>query len=260
MNAIAIAAFIFIVITVTFFYMAGRRNKSNNIIPANTRRLLSDNVAFFKNLDDARKDQFEGRVKDFLSDVSIKGVEVVVDDLDRVLVAAGAIIPIFNFPDWRYSNISEVLLYKGTFNKEFDTDGTARNVLGMVGDGAMHRIMILSQPSVRSSFKSATDGHNTVIHEFVHLLDKADGATDGIPEYLLAQPNIVPWVKRMHQTIGIMKAKKHSDINIYGATNDAEFFAVVSEYFFERPGKLKENHPEIYELMEEMFVPGKAIS
>jgi Mlc titration factor MtfA (ptsG expression regulator) len=172
-----------------------------------------------------------------------------------VLVAAGAIIPIFAFPNWRYNNISEVLLYKGTFNKEYNTDGAGRDVLGMVGDGAMRREMILSQPSLRASFRNHKDGHNTAIHEFAHLIDKADGETDGVPEYLLAQPFILPWVTRMHETIKQMRSSNHSDINIYGATNDAEFFAVVSEYFFERPTELKAHHPELYGMLEEMFSP-----
>ena len=59
----------------------------------------------------------------------------------------------------------------------------------------------------------------------------------------------------MHETINEMKALGHSDINGYGATNDAEFFAVISEYFFERPDKLKDHHPELYTMLEEMFHP-----
>ncbi|MEI9935363.1 MAG: M90 family metallopeptidase [Ferruginibacter sp.] len=128
---------------------------------------------------------------------------------------------------------------------------------GMVGDGALHRQMILSQPSVRSSFQHPQDGHNTVIHEFVHLIDKADGATDGIPEYLLSRPYVLPWINQIHQTIKEMNDKGHSVINFYGATNDAEFFAVVSEYFFERPAELKTHHPELYNLLEQMFHPSK---
>ena len=59
----------------------------------------------------------------------------------------------------------------------------------------------------------------------------------------------------MHTTIQAMRQTGHSDINLYGATNDTEFFAVVSEYFFEAPEKLKEHHPELYALLEEMFHP-----
>ena len=226
-------------------------------MPVTTKELLLNNVAFYKDLSDANKIAFEKRITQFLQTVIITGVNTTVSDLDYILIASGAIIPIFAFPDWMYTNIDEVLLYKDTFNEEYKTDGNQRNILGMVGDGAMQRQMVLSQPSVRTSFKNATDGHNTVIHEFVHLIDKADGTTDGVPEYLLSKPYILPWINKIHETISQMKQNNHSDINLYGATNDAEFLAVVSEYFFEKPEALKEHHPELYSLLEQMFTVSK---
>ena len=253
MNVGLVISLVVIVIGYIIFRKAFRTNKSNYIVPANTAQLLAENVAFYNNLGNDNKPLFEQRVKDFLTNIAVRGVDTTIDDTDRVLVAAGAIIPIFAFPDWKYNNLAEVLLYKGTFNREYNTDGNDRNVLGMVGDGAMHREMILSQPSLRASFKNPTDGQNTAIHEFAHLIDKADGSTDGVPEYLLAHPYITPWVARMHEIIKEMKERNRSDINLYGATNDAEFFAVVSEYFFERPDELKEHHPELFEMLEQMF-------
>jgi len=244
---------------VVFFGIAVYNDRKKRIknysLPPTTKQILETHVDFYKKLDDAQKLLFEARIKDFLANTTIRGVDVTVEDIDKILIASGAIIPIFAFPDWKYNNISEILLYKGTFDRSFHTDGGERNVLGMVGDGAMHREMVLSKPSVRTSFDNPNDGQNTVIHEFVHLLDKADGATDGIPEYLLSQPAVIPWVNRIHETIEEMKKKQHSDINMYGATNDAEFFAVISEYFFERPDKLQANHPELFEMLQQMFLP-----
>lgn len=253
MNAVLIVAILFIVLTSAFFYFAGRKNGSNYIVPAGMEKMLLGNVSFYRELDEQQRSEFAARVKDFLATVAIRGIETSVEDIDRVLVGAGAVIPIFGFPGWRYRNISEVLLYKGTFNKQFETDGKNRNVLGMVGDGAMHRVMILSQPSLRSSFQRPTDGHNTVIHEFVHLIDKADGAVDGVPEYLLARPYLLPWIREMREQVAIMKTKGRSDIDMYGASSDAEFLAIVSEYFFEKPGHLKDRHPELYDLLAHMF-------
>ncbi len=254
-----IGLIIIIVITIIAIaiYADRKRRIHNYQLPANTRSLLSDNVPFYNNLDDKGRLQFETRIKDFLANTSVRGVDVEVDDLDRILVASGAIMLIFAFPDWKYNNISEVLLYKGTFSRDYKTDGSGRDVLGMVGDGVMHREMILSKPSLRSSFQNPVDGHNTVIHEFAHLIDKADGEVDGMPEYLLSQPHLLPWANIVHETIKEMKGKRHSDIDFYGAKNDSEFFAVISEYFFERPDKLKEHHPELYALLDEMFRPQK---
>ena len=125
------------------------RNKSKKKkpykLPAGARQLLNEHVSFYRNLTDENKTIFEKRITDFLAHVTITGVGATVEDLDRILIASGAIIPIFAFPDWRYNNISEVLLYKDTFNREYKMEGKDRNVLGMVGDGAMNRQMILSK-------------------------------------------------------------------------------------------------------------------
>ena len=250
---IGLIILILVLIYALNLYLQKQKRIHDFKMPADTQQLLLDNVAFYTALDDSQRIVFERRIKDFLQHVTITGIGTSVEPIDQILIASGAIILIFGFEDWRYNNISEILLYKDSFNDEYSTDGNNRNILGMVGDGALKRQMILSQASVRSSFKNATDGHNTVIHEFAHLIDKADGATDGIPEYLLARPFVLPWAKIMHQTIQEMKQNKSHDINFYGTTNDAEFFAVVAEYFFERPDALKGHHPELYGLLDKIF-------
>ena len=113
-------------------------------------------------------------------------------------------------------------------------------------------MMILSQYELRQAFISKTSKSNVAIHEFVHLVDKTDGAVDGIPEFLLEKKYILPWLDLMQKKIEDIIDDK-SDINPYGATNQAEFFAVVSEYFFERPDMLKSKHPELYELLKKIF-------
>jgi len=112
--------------------------------------------------------------------------------------------------------------------------------------------MVISQHELRQGFINKTGKSNTAIHEFVHLLDKADGAVDGIPENLMDKAYVKPWLNLVHQKIAAMQAGK-TDINMYGATNQAEFFAVVAEYFFERPDLFKKKHPDLYELMSIFF-------
>jgi len=84
------------------------------------------------------------------------------------------------------------------------------------------------------------------------LVDKTDGSTDGIPEFILGREYILPWVQLMHRELERLRTSA-SDIDAYGATNEAEFFAVVSEYFFERPELLKAKHPELYALLSRIF-------
>lgn len=235
-----------------------RKPKKNEVTSPATKTvfsaILSENVVFYQRLDAAGKEAFIQKVIQFLERTHIEGVGTEIEDIDRVLVAASAIIPIFNFGDWQYRNLTNVIVYPDTFNQQFQYEGKDRSVLGMVGTGFMHGQMILSKSALRNGFRPVVDGQNTAIHEFVHLLDKSDGSIDGIPQLLLQHSYIIPWVKAMENEIKRIEKGK-SDINPYASTNEAEFLAVVSEYFFENPAKFQDKHPELYSMMETMFKP-----
>ena len=248
-----IASVLFFALCLALFFVIRKRKRYVFAVPDNIPQLLSDHVAYYRELEPEQKTAFEKRVKAFLSYIRIHGVNTEVEDLDKVLVASSAVIPVFGFDEWRYYNLKDVLLYGDRFNTEdFSTTGDERHTLGMVGTGAMQRMMILSKPALRQGFLNESRKDNTGIHEFVHLLDKADGATDGIPEALLHQQYTIPWIKYMSEAIHHIKAG-HSDIDVYGATSHAEFFAVAAEYFFNRPDLFKISHPELFALMEKIF-------
>ena len=215
--------------------------------------ILQQEVPFFQTLDESEKDRFREEVRIFLTEKRITGIKTSVDDTVRVLVAASAIIPIFGFPGWEWNQISEVLLYPTTFNEQYEIGRLGEHdVLGMVGTGAMNRMMILSKPELLQGFRAAQDRKNVGIHEFTHLLDKSDGAIDGVPSVGLPRSVVTPWLKLVHKEMGNIRAG-HSDINPYGLKNEAEFFAVASEYFFENPDKMKRKHPELYAMLERVF-------
>lgn len=218
----------------------------------NWKNILSKRVAFYVKLSDLEKTRFEDAILQFLNDVTISGIEVKIDDTDRLLVASSAVIPLFGFPGWKYRNINEVLLYQGAFDQSYKTKGKDRNVLGMVGSGAMNRMMILSKPALHQGFRIPMGKSNVGIHEFVHLLDMADGVIDGLPEVLMQQQYVLPWLHEMHEEISDIK-NRNSKINPYGATNEAEFLSVVAEYFFNQPDHFEKNHPELFDLMEKIF-------
>ena len=245
--AIALAALIFVLLT-----LPKKKPAPGKPLPVAYRLLLAEHVPFYQALSTDRQKEFEERIQVFLSKVRITGIKTTVEDIDKVLVAASAIIPIFNFPGWEYVNLGEVLLYPGSFDHEFGQEGPGRNIAGMVGTGPLQRSMILSQVELRDGFVNKDGRHNTGIHEFVHLVDKTDGSTDGLPEFMLNNHYMKPWLQLMHREIRDIRENK-SDIDPYGATNEAEFFAVVSEYFFERPDLLKERHPGLYEMLLRIF-------
>ncbi|MGC4102726.1 M90 family metallopeptidase [Ferruginibacter sp.] len=250
---------LFAIVLVLIFsglYFASTKRSTNKTVLDNAASVndavLADNIAFFRALDKSEQQRFEKEIIEFLSYVKITGVNTEVTDLDRILVAASAVIPVFAFPEWKYSNLKEVLLYPDTFNNDFKTEGEGRNVLGMVGSGYMEGKMLLSKYALEQGFTNDSDKNNTAIHEFVHLVDKADGDTDGIPKQLLSKQYTIPWLDMTYKLMQEM-LKGKSDINPYGTTNQAEFFAVVSEYFFERPDLLQQKHPELYQLLHEIF-------
>jgi len=241
-----------LIIIIILFVFNISRAKETISLPENYRELLNDYVKFYRQLDEEGKKMFEKRVEHFLSTVQITGVNAIAEDIDRLLIAAGAIIPVYTISDWQYVNLHEVLLYPGAFNEDFDQGGSNRHISGMVGTGAMQHIMIITKWQLRQGFINNNDAHNTAIHEFVHLIDKMDGTMDGVPEIILERKYIDRWKNIMDSTILEMK-NDGSDINSYGATSQREFFAVVSEYFFERPDLLKANHPELYEMLGKIY-------
>jgi len=221
--------------------------------PTPWEHVLERKVPYFQTLDESEQKRFREEVCIFLNEKRITGIKTSVDDTVRVLVAASAIIPIFGFPGWEWDQISEVLIYPTTFNEQYEIGHVGdRDVLGMVGRGAMNRMMILSKPELLQGFRAAQDRKNVGIHEFSHLLDKTDGAVDGVPSIGLPQSAVTPWLKLIHQEMENIQSG-HSDINPYGLKNEAEFFAVVSEYFFENPDKMIRKHPELYAMLEQIF-------
>lgn len=221
--------------------------------PAEWEEILLENVAFFVDLPEQDKQRFRDELRTFISEKRITGVKTDVDETTRVLAASSAIIPIFGFTDWQWNQIREILIYPMRFTEDFAMgNGAAHSTLGMVGSGAMNGVMILSKPDLLSGFRNPRDKRNVGIHEFAHLLDKADGVIDGVPGVGLEREAIQPWLALMQREMQRIR-RGQSDIDPYGLTNEAEFFAVVSEYFFERPERLQRDHPELYGMLAKIF-------
>lgn len=239
-----------------FFFSRFKRKKQlqlDQMDEARCEAMLAEHVTFYTRLSELERRRFLLEVLRFLQDVSIEGVGTTVDPLDQALIAASAIIPIFSFPDWRYRHLTNIILYPDTFNEAFEFQGEHRHTLGMVGEGYMNGQMLLSKKALHKGFSPQAGSSNTAIHEFVHLIDRRDGTIDGVPESILAKPYVIPWLQLMHQEMKKIQMGQ-SDIDSYALTNQAEFFAVVSEYFFEKPDKLREHHPALYKMLSRMFL------
>ena len=214
--------------------------------------VLSTRVAFYRALDPAEKERFRKLVRIFLDEVRVTGIRTEVDDVVLALVGASAVIPIFGFPDWEYARLGEVLIYPGSFDSDYRTEGTSeRPIIGMTGLKSLRGVMILSKPDLIAGFERPTDRINVGLHEFAHLVDIADGHLDGLP------PGVPLELARQWVAYVADELRDPPDgkglIEPYGYTDEAEYFAVLSEYFFEQPGRLKEKDPVLYERLERMF-------
>lgn len=214
---------------------------------------LNSHVSFYRRLSAADKICFEQRCILFLQTTQVEGSQdVVITDEDKLLVAASAIIPVWGFPEWHYLNIKTVVLLPGRFNEHYQYGMDDSRISGMVGTGVMAGKMALSKPDLHLGFNNDVDKQNVGIHEFVHLVDMADGQCDGFPERVTEYEYCAPWFEFVHHKINQVEQGK-SNINDYAATNSAEFFAVSSEYFFERPKMLKRKHPKLYDYLSQFY-------
>jgi hypothetical protein len=224
--------------------------KPEREFPYRWRNILQDKVDFYKKLKREEKQLFEFKVHVFLLNVRILGMQTEVSHEDRVLVAASAIIPIFRFEHWHYHGLSEVHIYP----EKFQIPTTDKMANGLVGWGAMEGKMMLSKKALHHGFENSTDGKNVGIHEFIHLFDKSDGKIDGVLKNIMDESNIEPWLYIMQSKMKEINVGD-SDIREYGGTNEAEFLAVVGEYFFEKPDQMKEDHPGLYNALNSFFNP-----
>lgn len=228
------------------------KNLVSIIWQANWSTYLNETVAFYRTLSASDKLIFEKRVGLFLETTLVEAGQLEVSNEDRLLVAASAIIPVWGFPEWHYFNVQKVFLLPASFNERFECGQPDSLITGMVGTGLMSGKLALSQPALHQGFSNSKDKQNVGIHEFVHLVDMADGDCDGFPERLKKYAFSIPWFELVqNKIVGI--ESNNSNIRDYGATNKAEFLAVTSEYFFERPIMMKKKHPKLYTALSDFY-------
>ncbi|MGP4973057.1 zinc-dependent peptidase [Psychrobacter alimentarius] len=191
----------------------------------------------------------------FLADKSITGAQgFEITDTVRQSIALQACLPILNLSLEWYDGWSSIIIYQGSYK----SDSTTVDEFGIVHEGSQHRSgeawqrgpVVLSWKDAKHS--GERDGHNVVIHEFVHKLDMMNGRANGFPPL---QPDMDPtrWTEIMSRDFEDFQTHRKSGLDRYGATNPAEFFAVLSEVFFETPKKLVDAYPDIYDIMVKFF-------
>ncbi|MGC9194287.1 MAG: zinc-dependent peptidase [Syntrophobacteraceae bacterium] len=222
---------------------------------------LEKNVPIYRRLSQADKEELQGHVLVFLAEKNFEGCGgLELTDEIKVTIAAQACILLLHRKTDYYPGLYSILVYPGAFL----ATGYIQLTPGFhvatkqihLGESWKHGSLILSWDDVLANASDIHDGHNVVLHEFAHQLDSEDGSTNGAPP-LPRRSMYVAWARILSRDFLRLRREAEqglsSVLDQYGATNPAEFFAVATECFFEKPLQLQSQHPELYENLKLYF-------
>ncbi len=244
-----------------FFYRNWRRERIvRRPFPDAWRAILVRHVRVYRHLPPALRDRLEQLIQIFLDEKHFYGCAgLTIDDRIRVTIAAEACLLILNLPLDYYAGLQSILVYPGAFrvrSQTMDAGIWSEQDNIHLGEAWSQGKIILSWEDAASGAQSGAGGHNVVIHEFTHQLDQADGSADGAPP-LGARGDLRAWSQAFSSAFDELRHQlihdRHPVIDAYGATNPAEFFAVTTELFFERPHELQSHYPALYRQLEAFF-------
>ncbi|QSQ16906.1 M90 family metallopeptidase [Myxococcus landrumensis] len=231
------------------FRLLRRRRLLRRPFPPEWLGHLDARVPFFATLSPALRQTFLDKLKVFAWEkefIGAGGLEIT--DEIRVVVSATAVQLVVHLDLAYYDRLREIIVYPDAFLLP-DRTGV------VLGEAKNWGSVILSWAAVLSGLRNPTDGHDTATHEFAHVLDRADGAFDGTPR-LRSYSHYRAWASVMSEHFhGLQegRAVERRVLDDYGAVNEAEFFAVASEAFFERPVQMREKTPDLYEELKRFY-------
>jgi Mlc titration factor MtfA (ptsG expression regulator) len=241
-----------------------RRKLRAKVFPDAWEEIVRRNVAHYCMLDDAERAQLRALVLVFLEEKNWEGCGgLVLTDEIRVTVAAQACLLLLGLPHDYYRNVLSILVYPSTVVPPQREPGHFENVRGpldpaqpILGQAFQQGPVVLVWDAVLHGGRHPEGGHNVVYHEFAHKLDVLDGAADGTPP-LRDREEYRDWVEVCAREYLRLKrladAGKKTFLDAYGATNEAEFFAVATEQFFDQPLLMKAHTPDLYRVLREYY-------
>jgi len=179
---------------------------------------------------------------------------------EQVIIAAQACLLIVNKSFERYDQLKSILIYPSSFITHRDIslgNGTiASDKRILSGEAWETGKVIISWNDTVDGIANDKDGNNVVLHEFAHLLDHESGTANGAP-VLNNRQDYVTWSQTLNNAFNRLQNNIESGqptlFNPYGASNPAEFFAVVTELFFENGLLLKTHEQELYEQLKSYY-------
>lgn len=228
--------------------------------PEAWRAIVDRNVPYARLLDGGDRRELEGLVQVFLAEKRFEGCGgLSVTDEMRVTIAAQACLLLLHRETDVYPDLDTILVYPHPYRAP-DRRSVGPVVMesegGRLGESWTRGVVVLAWDHVNAATHPAQQGHNLVLHEFAHQLDAEDGSVDGAPP-LGGRARYAAWARVLGEEYAELAARLHdglaTDIDPYGATNPAEFFAVVTEMFFEKAAELARAHPELYAELATFF-------
>ncbi|MEP6602906.1 MAG: M90 family metallopeptidase [Spartobacteria bacterium] len=239
-----------------------RRQLRAQALPEAWRATIERNLLFFPRLSAADRSELLGHVQVFLAEKRFEGCGgLELTDEIRLTIAAQACLLLLHRDTDYFPRLLTILVYPSTYTAQENRpvadhvweEGTAPR-LGETG--RQLGSMVLAWDAVKSGALDPSDGRNVVFHEFAHQLDFEDYATDGVPG-LATREQQLSWSAVMRVEFASLRAAEQTGIatllDTYGATNPAEFFAVATEAFFEKPLALRGQHPILYAQFRDFF-------
>ncbi|WP_426747013.1 M90 family metallopeptidase [Myxococcus faecalis] len=231
------------------FRQLRRRRLLRRPFPSEWLGHLEAHVPFFSRLSPALREDFLAKLKVFAWEKEFIGAGgLAITDEIRVVVAATAVQLVVHLDLSYYDRLREVIVYPDAFLLP-DRTGV------VLGEAKHWGSVILSWAAVLGGLKNPDDGHDTATHEFAHVLDRADGAFDGTPR-LRSYSHYRTWASVMSEHFHALqqgRPRERQVLDDYGALNEAEFFAVASENFFERPERMRRKTPDLYEELKRFY-------
>lgn len=240
-----------------------RRRLMEQPFPEQWNYILQHNVPYADHLPETLQNKLKGLVNIFLNEKTFEGCAgLEITDEIRVTIAAQASILMLGIDDLTsiYNDLRSVLVYpkpyvakiKNRYDSFFVQEGFQRRR----GEAWSRGHVILAWDEVKKGASDIHDGKNLVFHEFAHQLDYEYGATSQV-ESEHDESHFLSWARvvggEYKKLLQAIKRDQQTLIDAYGATNPAEFFAVITESFFEKPRQLRNKHPELYRQLQEFY-------
>lgn len=240
-----------------------RRRLMEQTLPDDWIHLIQKNVPYYRNLPPDLQSKLQGLVTIFLDENTFEGcARLDITDEIRVTIAAQACILMLGIEDLStfYEDLRSILVYPETYVAKVKTQHNSffveEGFQQRHGEAWQRGHVVLAWDEVQKGASDIHDGQNLVFHEFAHQLDYEYGATEQVEEQY-QDSSYLSWARvvgdEYRKFLRALQRNQQTLINSYGAKNLAEFFAVVSECFFEKPDALKRKHPRLYDQLKQFY-------